>query len=122
MNTDVLEIAQGDHKNLNFQIIKPDATPQDITGWTFFFAAKLNLTTPDAQADIYKTIGNGGVTIIDALNGIGKISFVPADTSSLPADTFLFWGFRRKDGGGQTKSLVILNKLYVAPVAVETAP
>lgn len=61
-------------------IFKKNNICVDITGWTIFFTAKVNLSDTDEHAVISKTI----TTHEDALNGKTLISLTDTDTTLTP--------------------------------------
>jgi hypothetical protein len=88
-----VSLTRGDTDFLDGTAVKPDGTPQDLTGWTIRFIAKRRFSDPDAAAALLKSTGGGGITITNAAQGLYTVAIVPADTAGLAngAQTFYGW-------------------------------
>lgn len=67
--TDLQPLYRGDSRDYNINITKSNGDPEPITGWKFYFTAKLNYHDDDENAAIKKDITShidpeGGKTII----------------------------------------------------------
>lgn len=63
--------------------ITQDGTPVNLTGASLRFTAKRNYR--DETALIEKVNGQG-IEVLDAANGLARVTIEPADTATLPTD------------------------------------
>lgn len=76
----------GDTKRLNFTLTNGDAsgTPLDISDAVVVWqASKGTVARFSAIPVLTKTVANGGLTIVDELNGQILVELLPADTQAL---------------------------------------
>jgi len=75
-NEITLEIKKGATESYEIQILDEDNSPIDITGWTIYFTAKVNITDEDEDAKISIDV----TTHSDPTNGKTIIPFTSDDT------------------------------------------
>jgi len=78
MATD-LSIYEGEDKTWSVTILDSAGAPVDITGYTFLFVVKENITDTDANAKIKKEITSHS----DPTNGVTQIAIDAADTADI---------------------------------------
>lgn len=86
-----------DQKYMNFRDKNTDA-PIDITGWTFRADLRDQPDDPSALATL--TTANGGIAIMDGLNGRIAFVFSPLITDALPVGRIHFDVLRDNAPGG----------------------
>jgi len=94
-----LEMVRGDTTTWNFAVTQ-DGDPYNIGGASFWFTGKrtMDATTDDSVKVFQRTLGDG-ITITDALNGLGSIQMAASDTYNL--ETYkvdLYYDFQIKIG------------------------
>jgi hypothetical protein len=100
-----IEVDLGETANMDFAI-SVGGVAQNITGWLIWFTAKRRVADPDAAAVIQHSTAAGGVTITNAVGGLGTVTLSPADTAGLPEQRLkLFADLQGKDGGGNLWTL-----------------
>ena len=94
---------RGNSESFDITITLADkVTPRDITGWTLWCTAKLNVLDADAAAIFQRTTAvGGGIAITNATQGKARISIIPANTETLTeAKTTLFADVQSRDAAG----------------------
>jgi len=83
MNITTLEMSRGDARKWLFAVTDSGTGAAfDISGCSMWFTAKKRLSDTDLLAVFQKTVGDG-ITVTDALNGLGYIQLAPTDTTTL---------------------------------------
>lgn len=109
-------MVQTKHKNL--QIFKntskeyelrfsKDNSPLDISGWTIYFTAKINMADVDANAAISKTV----TSHVEATNGKTLIELSPTDTDIDPKPKY-WYSIDYKDDEGN-EEVILHGKLQI---------
>lgn len=105
------EIFRGDDRTIEVVAYQPGGiTPQNITGWTLWFTAKLAILDDDVDAVFQHKTGGLGITLTDAANGEASIAIAAASTDTLMASGIatsvdLFCDLQGKDGSGSVATL-----------------
>jgi len=92
--TNLQPIYRGDSRNYNINITKSNGDPEPITGWKFYFTAKLDYHDPDDKAYIKKDITNH----TDPENGKTIIALLHEDTDINPGVYWYDIQAKRADG------------------------
>jgi len=83
-----IRVNRGDTWRHLFQVVdRESGAAVDVTGWTFWFTAKLAYPQPDARAQIAQDNiegGNGGVTLPAPTQGQGLVTVQPGVTYQYP--------------------------------------
>ena len=82
--TDLQPLYRGDSRDYNINITKSNGDPEPITGWKFYFTAKLDYHDPDEKAAISKDV----TSHIDPEGGKTVIALTHEDTDINPG---LYW-------------------------------
>lgn len=94
------EMVRGDSLSFQLSLLAADGvTPLDLTGIHFWFTAKLAYSDADVAAIV--RLDNamlGGISILDAINGLAQIDIPAASTAGLSdAVTKLFYDIQVRD-------------------------
>lgn len=81
-------------------ILKPDKTPQDITGYTIAFTAKNRIDDADGAAEI-AAVG----TVTDGPAGLGEVEIAAAATSGFTTQRVLHWDVQITGPTGRKKTI-----------------
>lgn len=88
-------MTRGDTFIFDVEVVNPDKSAFDLSGWVAEFTAKRSPF--DDSALIQRTAGNGGIFI--QAGGIVRVKIVPADTANIYDDPLLYWDVEiTKDG------------------------
>lgn len=99
-----LEVIRGDTSFIDFAVTL-GGSPQNITGWALWFTAKRRVGDADPGV-LQKSTNGGGVTITNAVGGLGTVTVAPADTTALPEErTTLYADLQGRDGAGNIFTL-----------------
>lgn len=85
----------------------------DITGWTFYFNVKRNLSQLDTEAAISKVVTNH----TDPTHGVTKIVLSPTDTDISPGT--YFYDITYKDTSNNVEKIDV-DKFTILPSATKT--
>jgi hypothetical protein len=102
-------------------VLKPDLTPQNITGHTLRFTGKSRLDLDDVQAEIEGSTVGGEITITDGPAGLAEVVIPPAATEDFESTRVFHWDLQIADPFGRTKTLDS-GKLIVDPDVTRTTP
>lgn len=92
---------RGDTWKREFTVLQADEeTPQDITGATFRFTAKSDPDDADGDAVVTGTTGDGRCAIIDAANGVMRVTIPPTVTETVTAPGVYHFDLQATDAGG----------------------
>ncbi len=80
----------GDDTDYDFQVIASDGTPEDVTGWAFWFTVKSAATDSDAEAVLQLTSAAGRILLDAPASGLCRIRIHSSDTKALLPGRFLF--------------------------------
>lgn len=114
-------VTRGDYERIRFQLMQekdnpadPD-TPQNITGWTLRFGAKLFVE--DSSYVVQKNSNIAGhFEIVDAANGIGNIILMPVDLQSITYETALICDLEAVDASGKP-----FTTMFYLPVRLDVS-
>lgn len=103
MSTVNLSMKRGDTKTVQFTV--SNLPPTGLTGYTFWFTAKKQISDTDLQAVFEKTSANADFTVTtngsNTVNGVVTCTINPTDTQNLPDyDVDLLYDFQVKDQSG----------------------
>lgn len=86
-NTTLPPLIRGDSRTFSLTLTnKATGLPYNITGWTFYFTIKANITDLDADALLQKVV----TTHTDAAAGKTDISIDPADTAGVEPGNYFY--------------------------------
>jgi len=85
-----LRLVRGDTLALDLAVLKPDGTPQPISGSTIRFTAKARHSDLDAAAILAGSTVDGKVVITDAPGGLAEVTIPAAETAPV-APQSLYW-------------------------------
>ena len=86
---------------------------EDITDWTIYFTAKINMNDPDASAVISKTVTEHS----EPTNGITLITLEPTDTDIDAGNYYFDIGFKDDDA---QQGVLIQGKLRIVETVRKT--
>lgn len=119
-----ITMAHGDTQRFRFTVKDRDTLEVvDISMWPEFWAtAKIRLSDTDAEAVFVLTATGGGITIINATNGLAEVKIDPSNTNSLDYRKYnLFIDIQGIDGVGGVWTLARGTLTIVADVTRATS-
>lgn len=108
MSTANLSMYRGDTKTLQFTVSNLPST--GLTGYSFWFTAKEQVSDPDASAVVHKVSADFTVSTPgnDTTPGVVTCDILPADTSAAPDyDYVLLYDFQVKDSNGRVTTSAV---------------
>ena len=114
---------RGNSESFDIKITLADkVTPRDITGWTLWCTAKLNVLDADSAAIFQRTTATGGgITLTNPTQGMARINIIPANTETLTdAKTTLFADVQSRDPAGAIGTPITGKFIVVAEVTRAT--
>ncbi len=113
MGAKQLTIYRGDDKVYDVTVKDSDGNVVDITNHTIKFTVRH--APADAVAEIAKTTGGGGIAIVDAPNGVARITLSDVDTD-LDAGKY-FYDVEVTDVSGRTTTVILDNFVVKSDVS-----
>jgi len=97
----VIRVRRGTTLSVTRQFLR-DGAPVDLTGGSVRFRAKWKHTDADEDAVVEKSTALGGVSLLDAEEGLFSVDFSASETGALVAGDYAYEVQATEAGGDET--------------------